>query len=206
VAKHPIYPPWPSSQRPPLFLEPRFDPNDLYSWDVSLEEEELEPWVPWWAPRCVIGNLYVPFHCAALELSESGIAKLKELCGGEITHDNWLRGECSTYEEPFDGATRIDRIHVYHRLPIWLITLPSRTRLVPCLYASAASVDYRFDFQMIRHSSMARIFHTLTGSPHALFTPLEKEPKPTGNISGAKTTLLRWTLNIMFVVPNLEFA
>src|SRR5262249_47400110 len=54
--------------------------------------------------------------------------------------------------KPFDGATRIDRIHVYHRLPIWLITLPSRTRLVPCLYASAASLDYRFDFQRIRNS------------------------------------------------------
>jgi hypothetical protein len=152
VAKHPIDPVWPSRERPPLVLEPSSDPNDLYRWDVSLEEEELEPWVPWWAPRCLIGHLYVPFHCGALELSERGIAKLKELCRGEITHENWLRGECSSYEEPFDGATRIDRIRVYHRLPIWLITLPSRTRLVPCLYASAASIDYRYDFQMIRNS------------------------------------------------------
>jgi hypothetical protein len=100
----------------------------------------------------LIGHLFVPFHCGALNLSENGIAKLKELCGGEITQENWLRGECSSYEEPFEAATRIDRKRVYHRLPIWLVTLPSQTRLVPCLFASAASVDYRNDLLQIRES------------------------------------------------------
>lgn len=148
VAKHPIYADWSSTERPPLTLNPSYDPNDLYRWDVSLREEELENWIPWWAPRCLIGHLYVPFHCGALELSQRGIAEIKELCGGEITHENWLRGDCSSYVKPFEDATRIARESVYHRLPVWLVMLPSRTRLVPCLYPSAASIDHRGDFQL----------------------------------------------------------
>ena len=73
VAKHPIYAVWPSTERPPLTLNPSYDPNDLYRWDVSLQEEELENWIPWWAPRCLIGHLYIPFQCGALELSENGV-------------------------------------------------------------------------------------------------------------------------------------
>jgi hypothetical protein len=136
VSKYPIYPQWSLGRaRLPLALHATREPNDLYRWDVLLEEEELENWIPWWAPRCLIGHVYIPFQCNGLQLTEDGVAKIKELCGGDVTRDNWRRGECSSFDAPFEGAKRIDQVHVHHRLPLLLVTLPSRSGLVPCLYA-----------------------------------------------------------------------
>jgi hypothetical protein len=144
VSKYPIYPPT-LSIHPALALQADREPNDLYKWDVLLDEEELENWIPWWAPQCVIGHVYIPFQCSGLQLTEDGVAKIKELCGGEVTPDNWRRGECSSFVAPFEGGKRIDRKHVHHRLPLWLVILPSRSGLVPCLYAP---IDYHDDFQV----------------------------------------------------------
>jgi hypothetical protein len=148
VSKYPIYPQWsPGRTRPPLALNATREPNDLYRWDVLLDEEELENWIPWWAPQCLIGHVYIPFQCNGLQLTEDGVAKIKELCGGEVTGNNWRRGECSSFVAPFEGAKRIDRVYVHHRLPLLLVTLPSRSGLVPCLYAPIHHWD---DFQIYK--------------------------------------------------------
>jgi hypothetical protein len=125
-----------------LELDAEREPNRLFSWDNFADDDELNNWIPWWAPKCVIGHLYVPFQCSRLRLTEKGAASIKEACAGEITRDNWERGECSLLVEPFADAERTPLVRYYHRLPIWLVTLPSRTGIVACLYASVHFRDY----------------------------------------------------------------
>lgn len=151
VSKYPLYPEgsWPEKSYPRneyLELQSDREPNDLTRWERSLEDEELS-FVPWWAPKCVIGHLYVPFYCTPLTLTAAGVAELKEICGGKLTPDTFRHHECSRYVDPFEGATRGGVRRFWHRLPIWLVTLPSRQRFVPCLLAS---VSLRDDFQVNR--------------------------------------------------------
>jgi hypothetical protein len=153
VSKYPLYPAEPSTRSQLLELEiERQKPNNLYEWDDFWDEDDLENWIPWWAPKCVIGHLYIPFLCSRLRLSERGVAEITTNCDGEITQESWRRGECSFLVEPFVDAQRMDPASVTnrsnvvnHRLPIWLIVLPTRNKLVACLYAS---IHYREEFQI----------------------------------------------------------
>ena len=92
VSKYPIYPAE-ADLRSSLLLELKVKggPNNLYVWDDYLDEDELDHWIPWWAPKCVIGHLYIPFLCSRLRLSKRGLAQITENCGGEITPESWIK-------------------------------------------------------------------------------------------------------------------
>jgi hypothetical protein len=141
VSKYPIYPdcPWHSSSSS-LKLVPKYDPADIYDWDWLTDDDEicLQRVIPWWAPRCLIGNLYIPFETGCLHLPEKGIAEVKQACGGDVTEDSWEPGY-SRLLLPFLKPEWIRPRRVYYRLPVLLIALPRPNRLVPCLYASIAS-------------------------------------------------------------------
>jgi len=152
VSKYPVYPKDNYRNSGSLELEVHREPNNLDSWDCdySLGDSELQFWIPWWAPKCVVGHLYVPVPCRVLTLPEDCVAEIVEACGGEITQDKWSN-ECLSLLEPLlDQPKLIHRDEtVHHRLPIWLVVLPSPTQLVPCLYAS---VERHRDELQIRQS------------------------------------------------------
>lgn len=138
VSKHPIYPNcayYESSNS--LALDAKCNPNDIYHWDWLTDEDEfdLQNCIPWWAPRCVIGHLYIPFRSSCLHLPQQGIADLKKACGGEVTKDTW-RTDYSELLQPFLAPECVRPRTVFHRLPLLLIALPRPNRLVPCLYAA----------------------------------------------------------------------
>lgn len=165
VSKYPLYPAGSFSRSQLLELEiERQQPNNLYEWDDFWNEDDLENWIPWWAPKCVIGHLYIPFLCSRLRLSERGVAEITKNCDGEITREGWRRGECSFLVEPFVDAQRMDSASVTnrsnvvnHRLPIWLIVLPTRNKLVACLYAS---IHYREEFQINQSLSASENYYS----------------------------------------------
>ena len=138
VSKYPIYPNCPYLESSnSLTLDAKCEPNDIYDWDWLSDEDEfdLQNCIPWWAPRCVIGHLYVPFGVNCLRLPEQGITDLKKACGGEVTQDAWST-QYSQLLEPFLTSEHIRQRTVFHRLPILLLALPRSNRLVPCLYAA----------------------------------------------------------------------
>jgi hypothetical protein len=142
VSKHSIYPTRWSSSYPrswdhllTLHAAPR-QPNDIYDWQEDLESDELLAYVPWWAPKCVIGHLYIPFQCKYVVLPEPVVAEIKKICGGVISSDTWKSDDCLAEIEPFRLSPSGDPGTVFHRLPIWLILLPSSQNVVPCLFAS----------------------------------------------------------------------
>src|SRR5262249_36997840 len=51
VSKYPVYPnkEW-TTLSSTLELNAKLAPNDLYKWDWYTDEEELQDWIPWWAP------------------------------------------------------------------------------------------------------------------------------------------------------------
>jgi hypothetical protein len=108
--------------------------NDLYRWDWYTDEEELQDWIPWWAPRCVIGHLYIPFRCGRLELPPHGVTEIEKACGGKVRW-GWV-GDYEKLLTPFISPEWIRPHVLHHRLPLWLIVLPLPNRLVPCLYAA----------------------------------------------------------------------
>lgn len=128
-----------------LCLRADGEPNYLHRWERLLEDDDPPHYVPWWAPKCVIGHLYVPFQCTVLKLSDEGVAEAQDICGGEVTVQTWRNHDCSSYVDPFKEATRSESEHFWHRLPIWLVALPTQGRIVPCLYPS---VHYRDPFQV----------------------------------------------------------
>jgi hypothetical protein len=151
VSKYPIYPVEDMCSRDPRLsgrsLELRADrePNDLYEWDSYVEDDELQNWIPWWAPKCVIGHMYVPFDCRSFDLPEDGVLKIKEICRGEITHETWISDECSRIVDRLRSSAWIKPDTIYHRLPVWLTLLPSAGTIIPCFYIS---IYYRDDFQI----------------------------------------------------------
>ena len=144
VSKYPIYPA--DEGRRCLKLQSDRAPNDLHQWDDFVEEDELQHWIPWWAPKCVIGHLYVPFNCNQILLPESATNQIKKACGGNISDDNWT-DKCSLLLQSHLVRSRSSLHTVWHRLPVWMIVLRSPNGLVPCLYAS---IHYREDFQIGR--------------------------------------------------------
>ena len=140
VSKYPIYP---DDKSRLLALDASSEPNDLHRWDDYINE--LQNWIPWWAPKCVIGHLYVPFECSRLSLPKSVAAEVAKACGGDITPHAWRRNECSFLLEPSSYRKEIGSVRTWHRLPVWMVVLRSPNKLVPCLYAS---VYHRDEFQI----------------------------------------------------------
>jgi hypothetical protein len=131
VSKHPIYPPGPwYGWHNSLALNAEHEPNhiDAWGWD---DEEEIQEWVPWWAPKYVIGHLYIPFECRGLWLPEGAAAEIKKTCGNA---DGYSRNLFAPLLVPFTGQGWMRSTHAYHRLPIWLMAFPLPNRLIPCLY------------------------------------------------------------------------
>ncbi len=137
VSKHPIYPnhPYYTWSRS-LELKSDLEPNSLYTWDWYTDDDELHDWIPWWAPKCVIGHLYIPFERRCLHLPDHVLSEVTKTCGGTVTRDTWMEHDCSSLIDPFVAPEWIRPRRVCHRLPIWLIALPLPNKLVPCLYAA----------------------------------------------------------------------
>ena len=136
VSKHPIYPndawyQWTNS----LELKPNIEPNHVYKWgwDGDGDDDEFQLWIPWWAPRCLIGHWYVPFRCQRLRLPEHGVAKIRKEVSGRCTSEMNL---FYPLIEPFLSPEWMSSSVVYHRLPLWFIALPLPNKLIPCLYAA----------------------------------------------------------------------
>ncbi len=134
VSKYPVVP---SNEVRGLELRDDREPNDLYRWDGFADEDEFQNWVPWWAPKSVIGHIYIPFDCKQAKVNPEGVAKLKEACNGEITKDSWDEKECPWLVEThlIDEERHHER-RTWHRLPVWIVVVPSPTGLVSCLYCS----------------------------------------------------------------------
>ena len=136
LSKHPIFPTgawyqWNNS----LEMAADHDPNQIPISDWSPDEEELQDSIPWWAPRCVVGHLYIPFSCKSVRVhDEEGATIGKRIADRLEGFNNELYGLIEPFLDPkYTSASSI----VHHRLPLWLIALPLRDRLVPCLYISA---------------------------------------------------------------------
>jgi hypothetical protein len=140
VSRFHIYPIRDLSESQQLRLDARYEPNDLYEWDLPLDDDEIQTWVPWWAPKCIIGHAYLPFQCEHLWLTGQPFMEISEACGGEITKERWWSESCSSLVERFISPEFTRPDWVYHRLPVWLILLPSRTGLTPCLYAQVHDI------------------------------------------------------------------
>jgi hypothetical protein len=133
VSKHPIFPTdawyqWNNS----LELLPNLDPNHLHAW-VEDDQDELQVYIPWWAPKCLIGHWYIPFNCKKIDIPPpfaSEVAKNVRTMMERISDfypliEPYLRPEFTTVAR------------VYHRLPLWIIALPLPDRLIFCLYPAA---------------------------------------------------------------------
>jgi hypothetical protein len=88
VSKYPVFPNCPYYESSNvLAMDGKYVGNDIYHWDWMTDEDELDLQchIPWWAPRCVIGHLYIPFQTDCLNLPEQGITELRRAFGDEIT-------------------------------------------------------------------------------------------------------------------------
>ena len=138
VSKYPIYPDDAYYQYcRSLKLDSDLEPSNLYRWNEYADNEdgELNDWIPWWAPRCIVGHLYIPFQCDALYLPEQGINEIRNACGGEVRPESW-RKDYSELFQRFFSRELIRKRHLHHRLPIWLIALPLPNTLIPCFYVA----------------------------------------------------------------------
>ena len=134
LSKHPIFPNDALYQLThALGLKDDHEPNSIYDWGWDADECETNEWVPWWAPRCVIGYWYIPFDCRCVRLPEDKAAEVRALQLGEPK-----RYEETYFDviEPFIAPPHIAESKLFHRLPVWLIVLPLPNKLVPCLYVA----------------------------------------------------------------------
>jgi hypothetical protein len=134
LAKHPIFPDdawyqWTHA----LELKTDHEPNSVYDWGWDTDEYEISEWIPWWAPRCLIGYWYIPFTCRCVRVPEDKVAEIHALQLGEPER---YRNNYFDVIEPFITPQHIAETRLLHRLPVWLIILPLPNKLVPCLYAA----------------------------------------------------------------------
>jgi len=110
------------------------DPNQIPMSDWSPDEDELQESIPWWAPKCVVGHWYIPFSCKRVRVPDQEATTLRNSIA-----DSYGGSTDAFYDliEPFLNPEFTSVSTVYHRLPLWLIALPQRDRLLPCLYISA---------------------------------------------------------------------
>jgi hypothetical protein len=155
VSKYPIYPNCPYDESSnSLSLDGKYSGNDIYDWDTLTDEDEydLYRYIPWWAPRCVIGHLYISFKNDCLRLPEQGVTALKQACGGEIAKYTW-RNKYSELLQPFMTPEFIRPRSVHYRFPVLLVSLPTQNRLVPCLYAATSHPN---GFQQDEHACVSQ--------------------------------------------------
>ena len=114
-------------------LESEREPNRIFKWGWDTDEDEFAEWIPWWAPKCVIGHLYIPFQCQRLNVPEHGVAEIKKVLGD--AHRRYANAYFSLLE-PFIMPEWMTRCTIHHRLPVWLIALALPNKIVPCLYAA----------------------------------------------------------------------
>lgn len=134
LAKHPIFPneawyQWTNQ----LELKANLQANSLYEWGSDLDDYELNEWIPWWAPRCLIGHLYVPFSCRAVHVARKLIP---EILTQQKTTDVYPSLDYYSLIEPYIDEQQLKASKFFHRLPVWLVVLPLPNKLVPCLYAA----------------------------------------------------------------------
>src|SRR5262249_32175703 len=77
VAKHPVFPDdawyqWTHA----LELKADHEPNHIYEWGWDTDEYEINEWIPWWAPRCLIGHWYIPFTCRRVLVPENSAREI----------------------------------------------------------------------------------------------------------------------------------
>ena len=137
LKKHPIFPShawyqW--NNRLTITLE--HDPNQIPMLDWDPHDEELEDYVPWWAPRCVIGHWYIPFRCKRVRVPDQEASSIRS----SLDSNGGFKDAFYDLLSPFMDPKYEDTSTVFHRLPVWLIALPQHDRLVPCLYISAHKV------------------------------------------------------------------
>jgi hypothetical protein len=160
VSKYPIVP---SDEKHCLELKADREPNDLYRWDGFADEDEFQNWIPWWAPKSVIGHIYIPFNCKQAKLSPEGVGELKQACNGDITENNWKRNECSwLVETHLVDEDRYAERRTWHRLPVWMVVLPSPTGLVPCLYCSIWHWDELQIWRSVADETYTSYYNSIT--------------------------------------------
>ena len=135
VSKHPVFPTeawyqWTNSLR----IEPELDPNHVYGWGWDSDEDDFDEWIPWWAPKCVIGHLYIPFKCNRVNVPKNEVVKIKKSI--EIKDTRWSYDYWSMLGE-FVEPKFMTKSRIYHRLPVWLIALPLPEKIIPCLYVAS---------------------------------------------------------------------
>jgi hypothetical protein len=134
LAKHPIFPDaawyqWTHK----LELKADHEPNSIHEWGWDTDEYELDEWIPWWAPRCIVGYWYIPFTCRCVRVPE---ASVPELLAQQTEKPSRYSEDYYNCIEPFIREEHVAETRLFHRLPIWLVVLPLPNRLVPCLYAA----------------------------------------------------------------------
>jgi hypothetical protein len=77
---------------------------------------------------------YIPFSCKRVRVPDQEATTLRNSIA-----DSYGGSTDAFYDliEPFLNTEFTSVSTVYHRLPLWLIALPQRDRLLPCLYISA---------------------------------------------------------------------
>jgi hypothetical protein len=134
LSKHPIFPidAWFQWTRE-LHFCPELEPLELHKWGWDSDDDDFQEWVPWWAPKCVIGHLYVPFQCQRLNIPEDRVADTRRQFG-EIS-----RYSHNDYSALLDfGEQYTTHSTVWHRLPIWIAAMALSDRITPCLYVATS--------------------------------------------------------------------
>jgi hypothetical protein len=134
VSKHRVFPTeawyqWTNS----LHIKLESDPNHLYKWGWDSDEDDFDEWIPWWAPKCVIGHLYIPFKCKRVNVPKHEVVEIKESL--EVKDTRWSYDYWSMLGEFVDPEFMTES-RIYHRLPVWLIALPLPDKIIPCLYVA----------------------------------------------------------------------
>ena len=134
VAKHPIFPneawyQWTHT----LELKVEHEANQIHEWGWDSDEYEINEWIPWWAPRCLIGHWYIPFKCRRVRVPQDSVP---QILAAQKDNSRCYTSEYYDLIEPFINSEHVAPATLFHRLPIWLVILPLPNRLVPCLYAA----------------------------------------------------------------------
>ncbi|MCP1974285.1 hypothetical protein [Bradyrhizobium elkanii] len=135
---------WPRTDL--VAFEPAHAPQNLFVWDDVTDDYELEFWIPWWAPKCVIGHLYIPFQTNLFSCAKDQLSTIRDSNIGELNKTTWVDDK---WWDWVDELVKPELIRpeqtIYHRLPLWLMALPIENGFVWCLFAS---VSYRDNFQV----------------------------------------------------------
>jgi hypothetical protein len=169
------YPIRPGLNDPLLTFKPDQGANTVHDWwNRYFTDDEMQTWLPWWAPKCIIGHLYVPFRCKYVDLPEDAVAHIKKVCRGEVSPRTWFwDSDCLDYIDEIITSAECKLRGSYHRLPVWLAALPPSTKPALCLYVS---IDARTDeFQINRAVSDKTYYATSTRASHTLCTASESE-------------------------------